>query len=146
MNFTKNTFNSPYTKINGLSLNENKWTGGFWGDRFDLCYKTILPNMLKALEEQENKAKLIYFRIASKIEEGKHEGTNWSDGDCYKWIEAMSYVYGITKDLEIDQTLDEVISWIAGAQEKDGYLNTQITLDPNKYRWQDINNHELYNI
>ena len=146
MNFTTSTFNSPYIKINGLSLNENKWTGGFWGDRFDLCYKTILPNMLKALEEQENKAKLIYFRIASKIEEGKHEGTNWSDGDCYKWIEAMSYVYGITKDLEIDQTLDEVISWIAGAQEKDGYLNTQITLDPNKYRWQDINNHELYNM
>ena len=51
--------------------------------------------MLKALEEQENKAKLVYFRIASKIEEGKHEGTNWSDGDCYKWIEAMLYVYGI---------------------------------------------------
>ena len=146
MNFTTSTFNSPYIKINGLSLNENKWTGGFWGDRFELCYKTILPNMLKALEEQENKAKLIYFRIASKIEEGKHEGTNWSDGDCYKWIEAMSSVYGITKSLEIDQTLDEVISWIAGAQEKDGYLNTQITLDPNKYRWQDINNHELYNM
>ena len=90
--------------------------------------------MLKALEEQENKAKLVYFRIASKIEEGKHEGTNWSDGDCYKWIEAKSYVYGITKDAEIEQKLDEVISWIAGAQEKDGYLSTQITLNQNKHR------------
>jgi len=95
MNISSKSFNSPYTKINILSLNENKWTGGFWGDRFDLCYKTILPSMLKALEEQENKAKLVYFRIASKIEEGKHEGTNWSDGDCYKWIEAKLYVYGI---------------------------------------------------
>ena len=146
MNISSNSFNSPYTKINILSLNENKWTGGFWGDRFDLCYKTILPSMLKALEEQGNKAKLVYFRIASKIEEGKHEGTNWSDGDCYKWIEAMSYVYGITKDAEIEQKLDEVISWIAGAQEKDGYLNTQITLNPNKHRWQDVNDHELYNM
>ena len=86
------------------------------------------------------------FYVAAGLENGERKGTMWSDGDCYKWIEAMSYVYGITKDLEIDQTLDEVISWIAGAQEKDGYLNTQITLDPNKYRWQDINNHELYNI
>jgi len=72
MNISSKSFNSPYTKINILSLNENKWTGGFWGDRFDLCYKTILPSMLKALEEQENKAKLVYFRITSKIEEGKH--------------------------------------------------------------------------
>ncbi len=140
------SFNSPFTKINPLSLNENKWTGGFWGDRFALCHKTILPRMLKALEEQDNRAKLVYFRIASNIERGKHEGTNWSDGDCYKWLEAMSYVYGITNDKKINQQLDEVICWIAGAQEKDGYLNTQITLNPKKCRWENINDHELYNM
>ena len=41
--------------------------------------------------------------------------------------------------------MDEVIAWIAGAQEEDGYLNTRITLDPARQRWQNVHHHELYN-
>ena len=91
-------------------------------------------------------ARLAYFRIAAGLEEGAHEGTNWSDGDCYKWLEAMAHVYGVTRDPELDRQMDEVIGWIAGAQEPDGYLNTQITLDPSKRRWQNVQDHELYNV
>ena len=83
--------------------------------------------------------------FAAGLEEGAHEGTDWSDGDCYKWLEAMAHVYGATRDPELDRQMDEVIAWIAGAQEADGYLNTQITLDPAKRRWQNVHHHELYN-
>ena len=139
-------FRSPHAKMTGPALGQSRWTGGFWADRFELCQRTILPSMRRALEDPGNKARLAYFRVAAGLEEGAHEGTNWSDGDCYKWLEAMAHVYGVTRDPELDRQMDEVIGWIAGAQEPDGYLNTQITLDPSKQRWQNVQDHELYNV
>ena len=127
------------------ALGQSRWTAGFWADRFALCHHTILPSMRRALEDPSNKGRLAYFRIAAGLEEGAHEGTDWSDGDCYKWLEAMAHVYGATRDPELDRQMDEVIAWIAGAQEADGYLNTQITLDPARRRWQNVHHHELYN-
>ena len=137
---------SPHGKMTGPALGQSRWTAGFWADRFELCRRTILPSMRRALEDPSNKARLAYFRIAAGLEEGAHEGTNWSDGDCYKWLEAMAHVYGVSRDPELDRQMDEVIGWIAGAQEPDGYLNTQITLDPSKQRWQNVHDHELYNV
>ena len=57
----------------------------------------------------------------------------------------MAHVYGATRDPELDRQMDEVIGWIAAAQEADGYLNTRITLDPVRQRWQNVDHHELYN-
>jgi DUF1680 family protein len=53
---------------------------------------------------------------------------NWSDGDCYKWIEAAAAVYGVTGDPELDRTMDYWIDVIAKAQAPDGYISTQIFL------------------
>ena len=146
MNHSAYHYPSPHAAMTGPALGQSRWTGGFWADRFELCHRTILPSMRRALEDPSNKARLAYFRIAAGLEEGAHEGTNWSDGDCYKWLEAMAHVYGATRDAELDLQMDEVIGWIAAAQEPDGYLNTQITLDPAKQRWQNVHDHELYNV
>ena len=127
------------------ALGQSGWTAGFWADRLELCKGTTLPSMRIALEDPSNKARLAYFRIAAGLEEGAHEGTDWSDGDCYKWLEAMAHVYGATRDPDLDRQMDEVIGWVAAAQEPDGYLNTQITLGPAKERWQNVHHHELYN-
>ena len=136
---------SPHARMTAQALGQSRWTAGFWADRFALCHGTILPSMRRALEDPSNKGRLAYFRIAAGLEEGSHEGTDWSDGDCYKWLEAMAHVYGATRDPELDRQMDEVIGWIAAAQEEDGYLNTQITLDPARQRWQNVHHHELYN-
>ena len=146
MNHSAYHYPSPHAAMTGPALGQSRWTGGFWADRFELCHRTILPSMRRALEDPSNKARLAYFRIAAGLEEGAHEGTNWSDGDCYKWLEAMAHVYGATRDAELDLQMDEAIGWIAAAQEPDGYLNTQITLDPAKQRWQNVHDHELYNV
>jgi DUF1680 family protein len=37
-------------------------------------------------------------------------GVDWSDGDCYKWIETMAHVCSVKPDPELDQLMDE---WIA---------------------------------
>ena len=146
MNHSAYHYPSPHAAMTGPALGQSRWTSGFWADRFELCHRTILPSMRRALQDPTNKARLAYFRIAAGLEEGAHEGTNWSDGDCYKWLEAMAHVYGATRDAELDVQMDEAIGWIAAAQEPDGYLNTQITLDPAKQRWQNVHDHELYNV
>ena len=38
------------------------------------------------------------LKIAAGLQAGQYSGTEWSDGDCYKWIEAMAYMYAVTRD------------------------------------------------
>jgi DUF1680 family protein len=136
---------SPHAKFQWIGLADARWTEGFWADRFELCHKTVLPSMKEALLHPENGASLINFRIAAGLEAGKHLGRNWSDGDCYKWLEAMARVYAVTGDPTLDREMDYWIDLIARSQEPDGYICTQIQLDPTKNRWERRQYHELYN-
>jgi DUF1680 family protein len=122
-----------------------RWTEGFWAERFRNCHETMLPSMRRALENPDNAAVLANFAVAAGLQEGTHRGTFWSDGDCYKWIEAMAHVYGVTGDASLDQTMDEQIAIVAKAQEPDGYINTQIQLT-DRGRWTSRHHHELYNL
>jgi DUF1680 family protein len=121
------------------------WTGGFWGDRFQLCSESIIPDMEQALEDPANGAYLGNFRRAVGLEEGGHRATNWSDGDCYKWLEAQAWLYAVTRDPKVDVKMDYWIDLIARTQAKDGYIGTQTQLNPNKERWGARVYHELYN-
>ncbi len=122
------------------------WTRGFWADRYALCRDTIVPEMKQALLTPENAACLSNFRIGAGLEKGKHQGTFWGDGDCYKWIEAIAWLYAIGRDPALDREMDHWIGLIAKTQAPDGYISTQIQLDPAKKRWENLNHHELYNM
>jgi len=141
---TKSAY-SPYYKLENVDPSSVRWTTGFWAEKFDLCQKTIIPNMRRAMDIPENGAVFKNFYIAAGLEDGTHMGTNWSDGDCYKWLEAVAHVYSVTSDKELDRIMDELIEVIGKAQDADGYLSTQIQLT-NKERWQAIGHHELYNM
>jgi DUF1680 family protein len=121
------------------------WTGGFWGERFQKCEDVVLPSMFEALNTPENSAVFSNFYVAAGLQEGEHLGTFWSDGDCYKWMEAASHVFGITGNPELDAQLDELIDVIGQAQDEDGYISTQIQLT-DKQRWEQLRYHELYNM
>ena len=123
-----------------------RWTKGFWADRYALCRDTVVPEMKKALLASENTARLVNFRIAAGLEKGSHQGTDWSDGDCYKWIEAMAWLYAINRDPGLDREMDAWIELIAKTQAPDGYISTQVQLDPTKKRWENLHHHELYNM
>ena len=123
-----------------------RWTHGFWAERYALCRDTVVPEMKKALLAPENAACLVNFRIGAGLEQGAHQGTHWSDGDCYKWIEAMAWLYAVDRDPELDREMDAWIELIAQTQAADGYISTQIQLDPTKQRWENLNHHELYNM
>ena len=92
-----------------------------------------------------NSARLLNFGIHAGEVDDKFYGEYWSDGDCYKFLEACIYVYQNTGDLAVKAVVDKYIPWIVSSQQEDGYLNTQITLT-GKERWSKVIHHELYNI
>ena len=40
---------SPHVKLRSLNMDEVRWTGGFWGDRFELSRRVLIPALWDAL-------------------------------------------------------------------------------------------------
>ena len=137
---------SPHNRLSPLAHDAVRWKPGFWGDLHRLCRDTVLPSMREALNDDTNGAHFINFYLAAGLKEGERIGTNWSDGDCYKWMEAMAHMFGATGDTAITDELDELIAVIAQAQRDNGYISTNIQLDDDKQPWQNLRWHELYNM
>ena len=136
---------SPHAKFRGIGLDEARWTGGFWGDRWERNSRVTIPTMKQVMELPNNSATFHNLRVAAGEIQGKFFGNNWGDGDCYKWIEAAASVYALNQDPQLDRQMDEIIAVIAKAQAPDGYISTQIQLT-DKGRWTNLNHHELYNM
>ncbi|MGG1554070.1 glycoside hydrolase family 127 protein [Paenibacillus ferrarius] len=120
------------------------WTNGFWADRFQLCHHEMIDSMEKAIHVKENGTYMPNFEVAAGLKSDRHYGEDWSDGDCYKFLEACAHVYALTKDPELDQKMDKYIGFIAQAQEDDGYISTNVQLSSKK-RWGQRIYHEDYN-
>ena len=86
---------------------------------------------------------LIGTGTVTKIYDTAPEQTK--DSDVAKWIESASYSLMNNPDPELEAELDKVIGYIAGAQDKDGYLNTYFTIKDQDKRWTNLHEaHELY--
>jgi len=140
-----NTSASPHVRLRSVDLDDVKWTEGFWATKFALCRRAVIPAVHRALKNPRNAAVLSNFRVAAKLEQGTHRGTNWGDGDCYKFLEACAHVYAVTGEKKLDRLMDEWIGVIARAQAPDGYLSTNIQLTP-KRRLANPHHHEMYNM
>jgi len=140
-----NVSDSPHVKFRTVGLDEARWTSGFWADRWDMDRRVTIPTMKQVMEMPTNSATFHNLRVAAGQVQGEFFGNNWSDGDCYKWIEAAASIYALTRDPELDRQMDEAIAVIAKAQAPDGYISTQIQLT-DKERWTDLHHHELYNM
>jgi len=114
-----NTTSSPYVKLRSVDIDAVRWTKGFWAERFARCHEAMIPALKQALENPENAAYLDNFRVAAGLKQGRHRGTDWGDGDCYKFLETLAYVYAVTKDHQLDRLLDEWIEIIGRAQESE---------------------------
>jgi len=101
------TSSSPYARLKSVDMDAVKWTRGFWAEKFALCRNVMIPGLRRALQNPRNAAVLDNFRVAAGLMQGRHRGTNWSDGDCYKWLEALAYVYAVTGDEELNRLMDE---------------------------------------
>jgi len=124
----------------------------FWASRLLTNHEVTIPI---AFQKAEETGRIDNFRIAGGLKEGKFSSFYpFDDSDVYKNIEAASYSLQLYPDPLLEAYLDTLISYIAAAQEDDGYLYTNRTINPGNThemagteRWvnEEAHSHELYN-
>ena len=140
-------------KQNQISEKSYK-ASGFIGRYQKLVTETVIPWQEKILWDEapdtEKSHAIANFINAGKALRGEDTGDGFygmvfQDSDVAKWIESASYSLMNNPDPELEAELDKVIGYIAGAQDKDGYLNTYFTIKDQDKRWTNLHEaHELY--
>jgi len=133
--------------FSGLGAGENppvaavRVTGGLWGERLRVNREITLP---AEYEQYQKTGHLDAWKLTWKPGDPKRPHIFW-DSDVAKWLEAAGYSLALHPDPELEKRCDEVIGWMAAAQQPDGYLNTYyIVVEPDK-RWSNLRDcHELY--
>jgi DUF1680 family protein len=148
------TSKSPAAKMYMVDLGEVRWTGGFWGDRFDACRTSMIPYLWTLFQNDKDSHAWSNFMLAAGLSQGRdgrHHGPPFNDGDFLKWLESVAQVYAVTKDPELDRLMDRIIDVVGKAQREDGYLHTQKIIPqrqgvPNAKEFQDRDHFETYNM
>ena len=140
-------------KQNQISEKSYK-ASGFIGRYQKLVTETVIPWQEKILWDEapdtEKSHAIANFINAGKALRGEDTGDGFygmvfQDSDVAKWIESASYSLMNNPNPELEAELDKVIGYIAGAQDKDGYLNTYFTIKDQDKRWTNLHEaHELY--
>ncbi|HEY4788776.1 MAG TPA: beta-L-arabinofuranosidase domain-containing protein, partial [Bacteroidales bacterium] len=124
----------------------------FWAPRIKRNHDITIPI---ALGQCYSTGRVDNFKIAGKLMPGKFcTEYPFDDTDIYKIIEGASYSIQMFPDKNLEARLDTLIYYIGKAQEPDGYLYTNRTIDSThlhpwagKKRWEKDPelSHELYN-
>lgn len=148
----KKTSDYPITPV---PFTDVKITDHFWSTRMDTNTRVTIPF---ALQQCEATGRLRNFRVAGGLEAGTFSSRYpFDDSDVFKIIEGASYSLHNHPDPSLENYLDTLISWIAAAQEEDGYLYTFRTILKDdstvidwagRERWEKthLHSHELYNL
>ena len=135
--------------MQSLPMGATQWTGGFWGDRFNVMSTTGIWSMWDTwntpyetldADGKHGSHGFRNFEVAAGTVKGKHHGPPFHDGDMYKWLEACAAVYAVTKDPKLDALMDQFIEQVALAQRADGYIHTPVVISE---RNQGIDSHAL---
>ncbi len=119
---------SQQAKMRNTPLGAVRWTGGFWGDRFQVLSQTTIWEMWNTWNDPDVSHGFRNFEVAAGTVEGVHHGPPFHDGDMYKWLEACATVYAVTKDPKLDALMDKFIEQVALAQRNDGYIHTPVVI------------------
>jgi len=139
--------------ISPVSFTAIELKDNFWSKRIAVNRETTIPYGLNKCEEE---GRIRNFSRAGGLIDGDYEGLMpFDDTDVYKIIEGASYSLQTHQDKELENYIDDIIKKIAAAQEKDGYLTTWKTINPDTTpalwvepgpRWHHLGaSHELYN-
>ncbi len=138
-----NNSKSPHVTFRSIDIGDCEWTEGFWADKVEVAEHTMIPHMGTLLKGDTGHA-LNNFKIAAGMMEGAAKGMWWHDGDFYKWMESVTYLYALNKDERLLTELDDLIAIIGKAQQPDGYLSTHTQIKGTD-RYSKVNHHEMYN-
>jgi len=139
--------------IQPVSFTNVKVTDHFWAPRIELNQRVTIPI---AMDQCYKTGRVENFKIAAKLTKGKFQSEYpFDDSDIYKIIEGASYSLQTNPDAQLEKRIDSLIYYIGMAQEPDGYLYTNRTIDSlhmhpwvGKKRWEKDPelSHELYNL
>lgn len=145
--------------IEPVSFTEVTITDDFWSGRIETNQKVTIPF---AFLKSEETGRIENFKVAGGLTEGTfNTRRGYDDSDVYKVMEGAAYSLIDHPDPALEAYLDSLISYIAAAQEDDGYLYTLRTImqdepktgafyeqDLEYPRWLGVEkgSHELYNI
>ncbi|RKR12193.1 hypothetical protein CLV91_2318 [Maribacter vaceletii] len=138
---------TPNMKLKTIDFADCQWTDGFWAERQKLCHENMLPNLGRLMDDPNTIHAFDNFKVAAGLVEGEFRGFSFLDGDFYKYVEALAYTYGVTKDESLNKRMDEIIAVVAKAQREDGYLHTKIQIGHgiNKFPRKDQQTFETFN-
>jgi DUF1680 family protein len=125
----------------------------FWAPRIRINHDVTIPI---AIQKSRETGRIKNFMIAGKVVQGSFCSIYpFDDSDVFKIIEGASFSLQTFPDPNLSLTLDTLIYYIGLAQEPDGYLYTNRTIDSThlhewvgKKRWEKDPelSHELYNL
>lgn len=128
-------------------------TDNFWAPRIRMNHEVTIPIAIGKCYET---GRVDNFIFAAGIKKGEFcTEYPFDDSDVYKILEGASYSISMYPDAALEKTMDSLIYYIAKAQEPDGYLYTNRTINPQhlhpwvgKERWEKDPelSHELYNL
>ena len=137
--------------IQGVNFTAVKFTDQFWLPRLKKNHNITIP---ASFERCESTGRVKNFEMAA-ARSGKFCTTfPFDDTDIYKTIEGASFSLSLFPDKKLEAYIDTLISKVGKAQEPDGYLYTNRTINPQQphawagtERWQKERelSHELYN-
>jgi len=138
-------------KLTAVPFTDVAIDGEFWGRRIETNRNVTIWYDFDKCEET---GRIDNFAKAGGLMEGGFEGIYFNDSDVFKVIEGAAYSLKTSYDAKLDKYLDGLIAKIAAAQEDDGYLYTNRTINPAKAkdgagskRWSKLRQfHELYNV
>ncbi|MFW9822024.1 MAG: glycoside hydrolase family 127 protein [Candidatus Thorarchaeota archaeon] len=139
--------------IQPISLNQVNIKDDFWAPRIEINTKITIPHVIQKCEKTGRFAN--FSRAAGLLNDGKRPIFPFDDSDVFKIIEGVAYSLILKPDPKLEAYMDELIENIGFAQEDDGYLYTDRTINPEnphkwagKERWEllEVLSHELYNI
>lgn len=121
------TGKSKYAVMASTPIDAVKWTGGFWGERFNVFSGTSVQSMWETWQSDRSHG-FHNFLVAAGEKKGRRHGPPFHDGDMYKWLEAVAAVYAVNKDPELDKIMDRFIGCVVKSQREDGYLHTPVII------------------
>ena len=123
-------------------MNKIRIKSEFWERYLDIVTDRLIPYQWGVLTDQiacsVPSHAVRNFKIAAGVMDGEFSGFVFQDSDLYKWLEAVGNSLGYEKNPELEARADEIIGYIAGAQEEDGYLNTYFQLKEPDKKWSNL--------
>lgn len=128
-------------KINYQQFSDVKINDNFWNDKIETVQNVTINQCLDKCVET---GRIENFKVAGNLTDGMHKGIVYDDSDVFKILEGAAYSLSQRSNIALEKRVDEIIDFIAAAQEDSGYLNTYYTIRGEK-PWTDMDKHEMYN-